>query len=112
VHLCQLTLCLQNYGFLRKNQPLTHVIQAIRVWLVDTPVGNSHELAFVRSASLFDMIGYLTRVINQCSDNSRGVSSLYMRLAFDYSEIFSILGAAIILLRRGIGYLRPDSPLL
>jgi hypothetical protein len=83
----------------------------MRVWLVDTPVGNSHELAFVRSASLFDMIGYLTRVINQCSDNSGGVSSLYTGLEFEYNDLL-ILGAAIILLRRGIGYLRPDSPLL
>ena len=73
--------------FFAENQPLTHVIQAMRVWFVDTPVGNSHELAFVRSASLFDMIGYLTRVINQCSDNSRGVSSLYTGLAFEYSDL-------------------------
>ena len=56
--------------FAEKPTPLTHVIQAMRVWLVDTPVGNSHKLAFVCSASLFDKIGYLTRIINQYSDNT------------------------------------------
>jgi ABC-2 type transport system permease protein len=30
-----------------ENQPLTHVIEAIRAWLVGTPIGNSGWLAFV-----------------------------------------------------------------
>ena len=29
-----------------ENQPLTHVIEAIRAWLVGTPIGNSGWLAF------------------------------------------------------------------
>jgi ABC-2 type transport system permease protein len=32
--------------FFAENQPLTHVIEAIRAWLVGTPLGNSDWLAF------------------------------------------------------------------
>jgi ABC-2 type transport system permease protein len=30
-----------------ENQPLTHVVNAMRAWLVGTPVGNSATLAFI-----------------------------------------------------------------
>jgi ABC-2 type transport system permease protein len=33
--------------FFAENQPLTHVIEALRSWLVGTPMGNSDWLAFV-----------------------------------------------------------------
>jgi ABC-2 type transport system permease protein len=32
--------------FFAENQPLTHVIEATRAWLVGTPIGNSSWLAF------------------------------------------------------------------
>ncbi len=35
-----------------ENQPLTHVIEAMRAWLVGTPIGNSGWLAFVWSIGI------------------------------------------------------------
>lgn len=42
----------QALRFFAENQPLTHVIEAMRAWLVDTPIGESGWLAFAWSLGI------------------------------------------------------------